>query len=264
MKYIREARMGPAKSGKSWAIYSSYPRPLLAIVGGRRELDSVKDPVAWCDFKTVEPLILQPREAQPPLLALDYWGDCLVPLNDTMDVNKDSTAFPRFNKLGNALYKAKSLPWKTIVVDPITRLSDQIHNYLASSNDKLLADARKWAPIVGLKLFQTMAVFTTLPCHVVFTLHVSTDKNELTQEVRTEPMFFSKKREDFPSIFSQVLYHDYINGKPMVYTKPAAFAPGLGTIKGIGCSWPDPLPNPCGPLFNDIYGEAVKRGETSA
>jgi len=264
MKYIREARMGPPKVGKSPAIYSSYPRPILAIVSGRREVDSINDPIEWTTFDSVPSLLDKKREEQPPITALDFWGDTLVPLNEVMGVNKDSKSLPRFNALGNLLYKAKNMPWKTVVIDNLTRLSDQVTNYLAHSNEKIMADARFWSPIVGLKMFQIMAFFTTLPCHVVFTLHVKTDKNELTQEVRTEPMFFSQKREDFPSICSQVLYQDYIGGKPMVYTKPVAFAPGLGTIKGIGCTWPANLPSPCGPLFNDIYGEAVKNGETSA
>jgi hypothetical protein len=41
------------------------------------------------------------------------------------------------------------MPFKTVVIDPITRLSDIIYGHIAATQAAQMADPRKWAASIG-------------------------------------------------------------------------------------------------------------------
>jgi len=137
----------------------------------------------------------------------------------------------------------------------------------AAANATKMEDARKWAGAVGEKTKRIMATLYTLPCHVVIIMHTAKVKivdpktNEVLSEVQ-EPVIYGKIRDFIGSLPSQFFYHDamVVGGVRNVSVQTVAD----GKVKGIGARWPADLKSNLGPTFQDIYGEAVKKGETWA
>lgn len=251
--------MGPAKSYKTGAVVSSYPKPMLVLEGDIGGLDVIKDPIVWVnDLPGLEAAAKQERAALPPITAYQFARGGGAALNDVYSVTPDTTSFPAFNKVGNLLLQR--CPWKTVVIDPITALSNIVLAHHAATQAGNMADPRKWASLVGGKVFQTISILTNLPCHVVFIFHSEIDKNELTSEVRVMPTMYARFRDQVGSILSQFFYQVIEGGKPTIYTQP------FGTVQGVGARWPADLATKtkCGVLFNDLYGSAVAKGETEA
>lgn len=259
-KYIREGRMGPPKTYKTGAVVNTYPTPMLVLEGDEGGLDTALPARAplWITKDEISSYVAKKTSELPPVTAWNFKGTVAKELTNDYSITRDFTAFPNFNTVGNILLKAPSFPWKTVVIDPITELSNIIHGHIAAANPGALADARKWAAGIGLKVAQTMSEFCRLPCHVVFIMHVSTDKNDTTGEIVTEPMIYSRFRELVGGQLSQFLYSVVEPGTPpkaFVLTQPSLY------VKGIGVRWPANLSPKVGANFLDIYGESVKSGE---
>lgn len=260
-KLIREGRMGPPKVWKTGAVVSTYPGPKLVLEGDEGGLDIIQKPleVTYISEPTLESILS--GEAKPPdITAWRFGKNVSLGLTEEYTVTPNYTDFPEFNRIGNMLLRCppEKFPFRTVIVDPITRLSDIIYGHNSAVNPGSMADARKWAANIGLKVQQTMAQFCNLPCHVVFILHTTTDKNELTSEIRTEPMIYSKFRELVGGLLSQFFYADCDPGEPpnpYVLTQPQLY------VKGIGMRWPLGLPPRVGARFEDIYGKAIENGE---
>lgn len=255
-KLIREIRMGLPKSYKTGAVVSTYPKPALVLEGDEGGLDVVKQPIVYRTESEILADCNRDAGSLPPITAFNFVDKKAQSLDEIYAVTKDPSSFPAFNRVGNALLR--KCPWRTVILDPITKLTDAVFGHLAVAQPGQLNDARKWAASVGLKVIQTIANLNNLPCHFVCIMHTAIEKNETTGEVLYEPIFYSKQRNLIAAQPSQFFYADIISGKPVVYTQPH------GYIKGIGARWPEGLPNPCGALFNDIYGKAVQSGETTA
>lgn len=268
-KFIREGRMGPPMSYKTGAVVGTYPRPLLHLGGDPHGLDiipatkqAVASPfrmeVTQADVRrvTIEELIVLrdlPRGSLPPITHLNFHPDASR-LGELYQPAPDSKNFPLFNRAGNLVIE--KCPWKTVVVDPVTALTEVILGHYAVSNASGLADPRKWAASVGQKVAQTMSAFNRIQAHVVFIMHSSeAEKNETTSEVRIEPMIYSQFRQVVAGLFAQFFYCAIEGGKPVVWTQPQ------GYCKGIGTRWPLGLPAKCGAHFMDIYASAVASKE---
>lgn len=258
-RYIREGRMGPPLTYKTGAVVESYPKPMLVFEFDRGGLDIVKQPIIECEVsldigaRNLIEYCKTPREKLPPIIAVDFSKTKIKELS-TQYIKSDSTPLTLFADSLNAVV-TNGCPWKTIVVDPVTGLTDAIVSHIGSQQPKAMDDARRWAHMAGEKVSQTIGVVQGLPCHTVFIMHSTEDKNELTAEIKTLPMIPSAIRERIQGLFSQFFYAVLEKGqppKPFVLTQPEAF------VKAIGARWPNNLPAKCGATFQEIYGSEDK------
>lgn len=243
MKLIREGRFGQPKTYKTGAVVSSYPKPMLVLEYDHGGLTVIKDPI---EFLTAEQF-LSNKEPFTGITAIDMAALNTNALTDSYVPRQDVQTFPTTVKIINAL--VKNCPYKTVVLDTVTGLSDCIYGHQSAVNASALADARKWAGNIGMKVKQVIDVLCLVKANVVVIFHSDTEKNELTSEVREMPMVYSKLREFLGAMFDQFFYSCIENKKPVIKTAPT------GLIRGLGCRWPTGLPETCGPLFNDIYGK---------
>lgn len=268
-KFIREGRMGPPKAYKTGAVIGTYPRPLICLQGDEGGMDIIpklpadtKSPfkmevtqkdLVWIKPTEIDSYTQKETKDLSPITAVSFSDSKQGLLTGDFAITPDPKNFPSFNAIGNALIK--KCPWKTVVIDPVTVLQGIIYGHLAATNPGALADPRQWASKIGLKVQQTMAEMCKIQAHVIFLMHTETDKIELTGEIRTEAMLYSKFRQLVGGLFSQFLYAEVEGGKPIVYTQSQGF------VKGLGCRWPVGLPPKCGAHFKDIYEGCVASGE---
>ena len=243
--------MGPPLTYKTGAVVETYPKPMLVFEFDRGGLDIVKQPIIECEASTAQivPYCTMERTALPPILAIDFSKTRTKELSLGY-VKQDSTPLILFADVLNAVI-TNGCPLKTVVVDPVTGLTDAVIGHIGMTNSKAMEDARRWAHMAGEKVSQTIGVVQGLPCHTVFIMHSTEDKNELTNEIKTLPMIPSSLRERIQGLFSQFFYAVLEKGqppKPFVLTQPEAY------VKAIGARWPNNLPAKCGATFQEIYG----------
>lgn len=276
-KLIREGRFGPPKTFKTGAVVGTYPRPMLVLECDEGGLDiipktptavpgQIKLDVTYGDITFIKPDALSthlvPTSPPPPILCVDFSDGNLqeIPCDGLAAYNAQPnvTAFPNvIRALNQVIRRAKepaTFPWRTVVFDNTTSFSRFVYGHIAAVNSGAFSDARKWAPMIGNKVAAVIQELCHLPAHVVVIMHESTDKNEVTGEVRTEPMIYSQYRQIVGGELSSFFYQRRVNGVPKIVTSDNGF------IKGLGARWPV-LPNECGVTFEDIYGAAVKNGE---
>jgi hypothetical protein len=258
-RYIREGRMGPPLTYKTGAVVETYPKPMLVFEFDKGGLDVVKQPITMCDVPISAPtsniikLCATPTLDLPAITAIDFAATKSRDFNLAY-IKQDSTPLVLFNDVFNAIVQ-HGCPWKTVVLDPVTGLVDAIVSHIGMTQSKAMEDARRWAYMAGQKVEQTIAVVQGLPCHTVFIMHSTEDKNELTSEIKTLPMIPSAIRERIQGLFSQFFYQVLEKGnppKPFVLTQPENF------VKAIGARWPSNLPAKCGATFQEIYGSEDK------
>jgi hypothetical protein len=247
--------MGPPLTYKTGAVVETYPKPMLVLEFDRGGLDIVKQPIMECLPNTAD-IVKFCKMAQkdlPPILAIDF--STVARKDLSLDYSRgDSTPFILFADVLNAII-TNGCPWKTVVVDPVTGLTNAVIGHIGMVQSKAMEDARRWAHMAGEKVQQTIAVVQGLPCHTVFIMHSTEDKNELTNEVKTLPMIPSALRERIQGLFSQFFYQVLEKGnppKPFVLTQPENF------VKAIGARYPNNLPAKCGATFQEIYGSEDK------
>jgi hypothetical protein len=250
-KFIREGRMGPPFSYKTGAVVSSYPKPMLVLEFDTGGLDVVKAPIVEVDPSKIVLECKREQKDLPPIQAVLF-----------NTVTKRQLDFAKLNTDGNAVSFAfldvvnkivlNGCPWKTIVLDPITGLTEAFIGHIYAVDSEAMKDARNWASRVGVLIQRSINVIQGLPCHTVFIIHVQTDKNEITGEIVTEPMIPSAIRQHIGRLFSQMFYAVIEQGKPVVYTSPTGF------VKSVGMRKPEASPAKMGALFSDIYGSEEK------
>ena len=267
MKYIRELRMGPPKSGKTVAVIGTYPKPMLVFQfdsGGTDVIPSspVKPSdsilaldVVHSDIKRIKPEELDAMcklktEDLPKVTLIDFTESAKKLMLDSFSPLADSKPYNAFYKAVNSLVNI-GCPWKTFVLDSTTSLCDSLMSFVAEKQNSWLTDARKWSPAVGGKILQHVAVVTNLPIHCVFIAHSHMEKNELNGEITIIPLGPNRFSEQIGSLVSQYFYATNESGKLQVYTRPK------GNVKAIGCRWPSDLPTVCGADFKSIYGKEI-------
>jgi hypothetical protein len=244
---------------KTGAVVETYPKPMLVLEFDRGGLDIVKQPIIECEVDmqigaaNVHKFCKMTQKDLPPIVAVDFSKVARKDLS--LDYAKgDSNPLTLFADSVNALVTS-GCPWKTVVIDPVTGLTNAVIGHISMTQPKAMDDARRWAHMAGEKVQQTIAVVQGLPCHTVFIMHSTEDKNELTQEIKTLPMIPSALRERIQGLFSQFFYQVLEKGnppKPYVLTQPEAF------VKAIGARYPNNLPAKCGATFQEIYGSEDK------
>jgi hypothetical protein len=250
MKYIREGRFGQSKQWKTGAVVSTYPRPLLAVSLDEGGLDVVTAPTPRY-IKTSE-LSAECRKSAAdlaPITAIDLCDASSKLLSLDFAVRPDSSRMQALVDISTTLINLKDkLPFRTVVIDPLTEVEAAILGHIASAQNAALADPRKWASMVGQKVKDLVLAFTQLPCHVVFIMHANVDKNETTGVIVETPRLYSKYRDVIGANLSQFFYATKVGGKPKIFTTDQGF------VRGLGARWPANLPPVCDPTFQAIYG----------
>lgn len=247
MKHLHEGRFGAPKTWKTGAVLSSYPKPLLLLDYDKGGYDIVRN----IEHKVIKANDPYPSPL-PPITVIDLSFTPTVDFNTNYVPVSDKNAF---EDTSTALKKLRALPvdafpFKTVVLDPVTELSEAIWRHQAVTNSSALADARKWAGNIGMKVQQLIDYINSLPCNTVCIFHTEVIKDEgLTDKVIERPMVYSKLRDHLGGKFTQFFYQEMIAGKPMIRVK------GFALVQGIGARWPDfGARELIGPTFNDIYG----------
>lgn len=270
-KRICEGRFGPPKTFKTGAVVGTYPKPMLVFETDQGGMDIIpatnngtrtdfikldvtqKDITYITDVAAFKVLQEKPQAELPPITCYNLVDSRIQLITNDYRPQANSTTFPKITDAINALLSGKC-PWKTVVLDNTTSLSDAIYGHVAHVNMAAMGDPRKWAPFVGGKIKSIIVECIKLPCHFVVIMHEKTDKNEVTGEIKTEPMIYSDYRQVVGGAVSSFFYQTKVNGKPVIKTND------MGFIKGLGLRWPE-LPDECGVTFKDIYGKSVESGE---
>lgn len=244
MKYIREARFGAPKTWKTGSILATYPKPMCVLMydAGGHEIHKKAE-----DIEVITKVEALPTTPSKPITVLDLSFKASQDMEDTYTPAKDKDVFEQTVRAINAL--RKSCPYKTILVDPVTELSNAIWRHQAVANSAALADARKWAGNIGMKVQQVIDYVNALPCNTVFIFHNEVNKDELTGKITEQPMVYSNLRNYLGGKFTQFFYQGLKAGVPMLRTN------GFELVQGIGCRWPTFTTEWVGPTFNDIYGK---------
>lgn len=274
MKLIREGRMGPPKSFKTGAVVGTYPKPMLVLSfdeGGLDvipsktmprnndlvQFDCVAEDIVWIKPTEITTALAKPESEQPKITAIDFCDSRVKQTDLAFKVTGNSEPYSMVMSVINALVTAdgrttrSSLPWKTIVFDPVTGFSDIVLLLIAANQPNSLADARQWASMIGSKVQQVVGVLTSLPAHIVILMHSQYEKNELMGSIVELPSIYSGYRDKIGAYLSQFLYATKTAGKPVVWTTDQMF------VRGIGCRWPQGLPPICAPDFRSIYGKEL-------
>jgi hypothetical protein len=251
VKYIHEGRFGPPKTWKTGAVLNTYPTPIGYFGydrGGHEittrpfEVFSAAEFMSALDGKGDKKFI-------PEVNVCDLAFHATLDLEPTYAPAKDADVFEKTIKIINKLRVMKQLPFKTLVWDPVTELSNAIWRHQAVNNQAALADARKWAGNIGLKVQQVIDFVNGFDCNTVFIFHTEVNKDELTQKTTEQPMVFSNFRNVVGGKFSQFFYQEMIGRDVKVRHKPT------GIVNGIGTRWPFHATETTGPTFEDIYGK---------
>jgi hypothetical protein len=250
VKYIHEGRFGAPKMWKSGAVLDSYPLPIgyLGFDRGGHEITTRK-------YKVFTPREFRDALAKPTELLIPEINVCDLSFqpSQNLDTNytpaKDADVFEETVKIINLLRMMKELPFKTIIGDPVTELSNAIWRHQAVNNAAALADPRKWAGNIGMKVQQVIDYIHALSCNTVFIFHTEVNKDELTQKVTEQPMVYSNLRNFIGGKFSQFFYQGSFGKEIKVFVKP------FETVTGIGTRWPLFKDSMVGPKFEDIYGK---------
>jgi hypothetical protein len=247
-KLIREARFGPPKTWKTGAVATTYPQPLLCLQFDNDGMSVVKEPVKKIHIDDFEAETKLPSNQLAPISLIDFSQlSSGTVLKETYQPTADSVPWSNTVKVINCLMQR--CPWKTVMLDTITSLSEIIWMHQAKTNASALMDARKWAGNIAIKVRQMIVLMHSFPCHTVVIMH--SDVRDVTPESpgRELPYVHGKIREAMGGLFSQFFYTQIVNGLAKLNTKPVKL------VTGIGVRWPESLAAQINPKFEDIYGK---------
>ncbi len=253
MKLIHEARFGPPKCWKTGSVLASYPKPMLVFMWdkGGHEIERSIKPEHIVDIAKFKELVKKPMADQFPITVLDLSFKATEDLEWNYQPAKDASMFDNTIQGVNLIRKLSPFPWKTVVGDPITELSNAIWSHQAVNNAGALGDPRKWASNIGMKVGQVINYFHSFQCNTVMIFHSEVNVDEVTKKVTEQPMVYSNLRNSIGGMFTQFFYQCMIGGVPKVKMTDFELA------RGIGARWPK-MPTDAtmaDPTFNAIYGK---------
>jgi len=111
-------------------------------------------------------------------------------------------------------------PYKTIVIDSLTTLSDRIMSYLMKSNPGIKRVITQGAQAPALQDYGVFRIFMkqfiaeilSFPCNVVMIAHIDIVKDENTGQLLRVPMLTGKLAKELPIYFEEV-YYAYVEGE---------------------------------------------------
>lgn len=131
--------------------------------------------------------------------------------------------FRRFVKLFNELggISAEKFPYKTFMLDSITTFATALMDECMLQNADSARSKMGAVTVPNLKDYgisinafkNIISQVLTLPCNVVVTGHISTEKDELTGEILNQPLIFGKELPNWLPIVFEEVYHVYCDRK---------------------------------------------------
>jgi hypothetical protein len=197
-------------------------------------------------------LLKKKMEELPEVVALDYIYAANKRIGTNFGITYEASTFERFANDANLLLD--SCPFKTVVLDSLTGVSEAAIGLVGAKNPAALKDARHWAGQAGAKIREVVSCLYAINCQcVVIIAHEMVSENETTKEVRVLPNIVSGQKETLGALASQFIYATTEmdnQGKPkfVVYTQPT------GLVKGLGMRVGNIGKGVCGPAFEEIYG----------
>lgn len=186
-----------------------------------------------CSFPS--PLYLADFDGKASSAASFYKGNPEI-LKGVEVVNYKPTVempFPAksFNQEMARIKKGNPFPYKTIVIDSITTFVDETMRWLMHENPQIKRPESKVVKlscmtdygILQLYLKELLGYVLGFPCNVIFTAHISTDKDETTGQIIRGPLMPGKLAAKLPIYFEEVWrLYAAADGKRMVQTDPDA------------------------------------------
>lgn len=111
-------------------------------------------------------------------------------------------------------------PYKTIVIDSLTTMSDRVMEYLMKTNPGIKRTVTQCAQAPSLQDYgifrifmkQFIAEILSFPCNVIMIAHIELVKDELTGQLLRVPMLTGKLAKELPIYFEEV-YYAYVEGE---------------------------------------------------
>lgn len=224
--------LGDSGSGKTTFI-ASMPKPHIADFDGKV--------VSAAEYL---------RKNNPTQLAdVDYENYSNVEVTAT---NK-MMAVDKFNHALGKMRSTVPFPFETLALDSITTFSDESMKYLIKANPGVKRQVTVGAQLPVLQDYQMARIWFKqiitamlgLPCNVVMTAHIQTDKDELTGRIERTPMMAGKLSKELPIYFGEVwrAYRDD-KGQHWAQTQSDSYFTCRSQIPG--------LPNPVKLDWNEI------------
>lgn len=248
-KLIREGRFGAPKTGKTYSVVSTYPKPLIVLNFDEGGLDGILEPITYVKPTELETYCKKDRKDLPPICCVDFCDTQKKTITQQYVPTANDVPFQEFIKAANLLVTS-GCPWQTVVLDSITGVTDIILSHISKTQMAAMQDPRKWASMAGGKIAQIMGAITSLDAHAVFIFHETQKENEKTSVTSIRPLVHSQFRDRVGGLLSQWFYACKENGKYMIRTSD------YGLVTGIGARWPQNLAEKISPPdFKNIYGD---------
>lgn len=121
---------------------------------------------------------------------------------------------PFLSRLEERAKPEEVFPFKTIVVDSLTTLSHEMMLSIIASSPGIKR-ASPTTPVlqdygaIHTALVSLIGRLVALPCHIVVTAHIKSEKDESTGEIKYRPMLSGQLPEKLPILFEEV-YRAYV------------------------------------------------------
>jgi AAA domain len=146
-----------------------------------------------------------------------------IQVESCSSVDSFNIFWKKFMELKTLAQKPENFPYKTIVLDSITTFSMSLMAEVMRQNPGEASKRSRVADtlVPHLKDYQiaishiknTISGLLNLPCNIVMTAHLQTDKDELTGEIMRQPLIFGKDLPGWlPMVFEEVYYCSVTSG----------------------------------------------------
>lgn len=134
--------------------------------------------------------------------------------------NPNKLPADRLNADLGSFMEQDPFPYDNIVIDSLTTMSDQVMDYIIKSNPGVKRFVTKGAQVPSqqdygiARIFfkQLIGAIAALPCRVIVTAHIQTEKDEATGQILRTPMLAGKLRGELPIYFEEV-WMAYVDSK---------------------------------------------------
>lgn len=140
-----------------------------------------------------------------------------------LEKEKPGSAGANFNRDMGELKKTikdGKFPYKTIVIDSLTTLSDRMMEHIMKENPGIKRTITREAQAPALQDYGLFRIFMksfigeilSFPCNVVMTAHIELLKDETTGQIIRVPMLTGKLAKELPIYFEEV-YWAFVEGE---------------------------------------------------
>lgn len=204
-------------------------------------------------------------EETSPVLILDVEGGLTTIRHrervDAVPIRSENDIVEVYNKLYHSIKDGK-MYYKTTCIDSLTELASLIMKVTMdiaynANPDKVVKEVpspREWG-IVREKMRKIVRGFRDLPCHVIYTAHVSYQQDE-GQPIKMFPGFAGKLRQDIPG-FMDIVGYMYSENDGGEVTRKVQFAQTRRVVaKDRTSALGDFMDNPTIPMIWDLISNS--------